>query len=268
MSEGGRGYRSGQSTTGGRASQIDEPTYVPQRADIGAQLRARILRKTDDSHGAPKRDGIERVPQKGDDGHEYKYDQMHPGPLSDRAKYDPHNKGAQLPAQGFHGGKYDENALKEDKLFYRVGNAEKEWGEWFTDHPIQSEAQYRIDLAVKREWSNPKTGEMDPNSARSQKQLELWCYTILIPKGTTVYPGQVGSQGDVFMGGLGPGSKQYFIPKAWTLQAKGARVVAKAPFKRDGHAQPGPHHVDEAHPQGAAAGAAHSMTSTTKEQKK
>jgi hypothetical protein len=191
------------------------------------QVRAR-----DSGAREAQRDDIKRVPQKGDDGHEYQYDQMHPGPLSDREVYDPHNTGAQLPAQGFYGAKYDVMKLEQDTVLYRVGNAEREWGEWFTDHRIDSEAQYRIDLAVKREWSDPRTGEMPPSSARSQKQLELWSYAILIPKGTTVYPGQVASQGGVFMGGLGPGSKQYFIPKAWTLQSNGAKVISKAPFRQ------------------------------------
>lgn len=68
----------------------------------------------------------------------------------------------------------------------------------------------------------------------------MWSYSILIPKGTTVYIGQVGTQGGVHMGGLGGGQRQYFIPKAWTLASKGGRVVAKAPFKRDGHQQPQP----------------------------
>jgi hypothetical protein len=210
---------SGAKTPGAAASDLDTATGSAQ-------------------HAAANHDHIERVPQQGDDGHEYQYDQMHPGPLSDRKVYDPQDQGVQLPAQGFYGAKYDVVVLSEDTTFYRVGNAEREWGEWFTDHPIQSETQYRIDLAVKREWSDPKTGEMPPNSARSQKQLELWSYTIVIPKGITVYSGQVASQGGVFMGGLGPGSKQYFIPKAWTLQAQGGKVVAKAPFKSDGHVQP------------------------------
>jgi hypothetical protein len=211
-----------------------EPTCASGARRPGAEPSAH------DSPAGSSRDAgrIERVPQQGDDGHEYHYDQMHPGPLSDRQVYDPHDQGVQLPAQGFYGAKYDVVVLPEDAVFYRVGNADREWGEWFTDHPIQSEAQYRIDLAVKREWPDPRTGEMPPNSARPTKQLELWSYTIVIPKGTTVYSGQVASQGGVFMGGLGPGSKQYFIPKAWTLQAQGGKVIAKAPFQRDGHVQP------------------------------
>lgn len=136
-----------------------------------------------------------------------------------------------LPAQTFYGGKYDEIVLSSDTVLYRVGNAEREWGQWFTDHPIESEAQYRIDLAVKREWTNPRTGTMPPKSFRGPEQIDLWSYSILIPHGTTVYIGPTGSQGGVFLGGLGPGSKQYFIPKAWELTSKGARVIAKAHFK-------------------------------------
>jgi hypothetical protein len=136
-----------------------------------------------------------------------------------------------LPAQTFYGGKYDEVVLSSDTVLYRVGNAEREWGQWFTDHPVESEAQYRIDLAVKREWTNPRTGTMPPKSFRGPEKLDLWLYSILISHGTTVYVGPTGSQGGVFMGGLGPGSKQYFIPKAWELPSKGAKVIAKTHFK-------------------------------------
>jgi hypothetical protein len=195
---------------------------------------------------------IERVPQRGDGEREYQYNQLEPGPLSD-AKY-----GKPSPAQGFYGGKYNATVLEEDKVFYRVGNATSAWGQWFTEQPIQSEAHYRIDLAVKREWSNPATGEVE--GTRSEKELELWCYTIMIPRGTTVYEGQVGSQGDVFMGGLDPSAKQFFIPKAWTLEKQGAKVLAKAPFKRDGHVQPGPHQLEP--------GYAHHATPTKREQEK
>lgn len=188
-------------------------------------------------------DTPQRVPQQGDPANEYRYDQMRPGPLSDRERWDPKGTGAVLPAQGFYGGKYDEMVLPEDTILYRVGNAEREWGEWFTDKPLQSEAQYRIDVAVKREWTDPATGTMQAGSARSQQQLELWCYSIRIPKGTTVYRGPVGSQGDVFMGGLS--QTQYFIPKAWTLESTGGKVVAKAPFVRDGHVQPEPQEQDQ-----------------------
>ena len=38
--------------------------------------------------------------------------------------------------------------------------------------------------------------------------------------------------------GLGETQTQFFIPKAWELQSRGGRVVAKKHFKRDGHVQP------------------------------
>ncbi len=61
---------------------------------------------------------------------------------------------------------------------------------------------HRIDVAVKREWSNPATGTVRTGSLRGSKELELWSYSILIPKGTRVYSGPSGSQGGVFMGGF------------------------------------------------------------------
>lgn len=154
---GGRGHRPG-ATTSGVKPQLDEPTYVPRSADAGAQLRARIHRKADQQHGAPKRDGIERVPQKGDDGHEYKYDQMHPGPLSDENKYpsksDP-KTGKQKktkPATGFFGGKYDEEVLKQPLTLHRIAKDVKNRlvGEWWTEQPLESEAKLRMDAAVRR----------------------------------------------------------------------------------------------------------------------
>ncbi|HTR54442.1 MAG TPA: hypothetical protein VMJ10_27305 [Kofleriaceae bacterium] len=182
---------------------------------------------------------IVRHPQPGD-SHEYQYDAMRPGPLSDRSVYDPKGIGNPLPASGFYGGKYDEIVLVDDLTLYRVGNGARSWGNWFTDQPLEGEAQYRIDVAVKRVWDDPKTGTMPTGSLREQKDLDFWSYTILIPKGTKVYVGQVGSQGGVHMGGLGAGQKQYFIPDAWKLEGKGGKVLVKAPFKRDGHIQPRP----------------------------
>jgi hypothetical protein len=173
------------------------------------------------------------------DDHEYEFDALRPGPLSEESRYgDPKKTGAPVPAQGFYGGKYDQVTLTEDKVFYRVGDAERPWGQWWTDEPLKSEAQYRIDVAVKREWTDPATNTLPVGSARSQKQLELWSYSAIIPKGTKVYVGPVASQGGVHMGG--PSTKQYFIPEAWKLDGKGGSIVEGRPFKRDGHKQPIP----------------------------
>jgi hypothetical protein len=184
---------------------------------------------------------VERRPHPSDD-HEYQFDAMHPGPLSDESKFgNPKLTGQPVPAQGFYGGKYDQQVLAQDTLFYRIGDGQREWGQWFTDEPLKSEAQYRIDVAVKREWTNPATGEIPAGSTRTQKQLALWSYTAMIPKGTAVYSGPVASQGGVHMGG--PTIKQYFIPEPWKLVSKGAAIVAREPFQRDGHVQPAPTHL-------------------------
>lgn len=198
-----------------------------------ARMGGQDIKFVETSHWKVDPNEIKRVPQKGDNGHQYQYDAMHPGPLSDRSVYDPRNTGKPLPAQAFYGGKYDEHVLSEDTLFYRVGSVDQMWGEWFTDRPIESEAQLRIDLAVKREWSDPRTGTIPTGSARGIEKFDLWSYSILIPKGTRVYSGQTGSQGSEFMGGLGSGSKQHYIPKAWALE--GATVTRKSRFKRSGN---------------------------------
>jgi hypothetical protein len=206
-----------------------EPLEIRERARVGPVREA-----------VPG-DDVARRPHPSDD-HEYQFDAMHPGPLSDDSKYgNPRLTGQPVPAQGFYGGKYDQQVLARDTLFYRIGDGQREWGQWFTDEPLKSEAQYRIDVAVKREWTNPATGEIPEGSTRTQKQLELWSYTAMIPKDTVVYSGPVASQGGVHMGG--PTTKQYFIPEPWKLVSKGAAIVAKEPFNRDGHVQPAPTHL-------------------------
>lgn len=233
MSEGGRGQRPG-ATKGGATPQLDEPAYVPRAVDIGAQLRARIHRKADAGHAAPKPDGIEHVPQKGDGDHKYQHDMMHPGPLTNQA--DPKKS----LAHGYYGGKYDEHALKDDKLFYRVcteieSNDPTQLGRWFTEEPLESDMQLQIDAAVKPAWRDNQ-GKV---TGLSPAQM---CITVLVPKGTKVYPGPVAPQGDAMVGGMG--KKQVCIPEIRTC---GAVIKAKAPFKRDGHKQPAPQ-------QGAGAG--------------
>ena len=159
---------------------------------------------------------------------DYAFNDLNPGPLGDRKKYDPQNKKWALPIEGFKGGHYDTLTLETDKIFYRVGDATAPWGQWWTDAPLQSEAQYRLDVAVKREWSNAATGEIESGKTKSQEEKVLWCYAAKIPRGTTVYLGPVGSQGGVFMGGSA--TLQYFIPKAWQLEGQGGAIVSKEVF--------------------------------------
>ncbi|MBC5800186.1 MAG: hypothetical protein GIW94_09480 [Candidatus Eremiobacteraeota bacterium] len=207
---------------------------MPRQTDVGSQLQARIHRKADDHQKGPKRDGIDRVPQKGDDGHEYQYDQMHPGPLSDRAKYDPKNEGRPLPAGGFFGGKYDEHTLKEARRYYRIAQAKENnlsvLGRWFTEQPLQSETQLRIDAAVKHQWIDPKDASL---TGKSPAEV---CLTVTVPKGTKVYPGPVAGQSDMNLGGMT--QKQVFIPDI--RSTPGVKIDSIQPFKRDGHEQKPP----------------------------
>jgi hypothetical protein len=245
VNDGGRANRPG-SPKSGAPLQSDDPVYVPPAVDIGAQLRARINRKADQS--APKRDGIERVPQKGDDGHEYKHDIMHPGPLSSGL------------ASGYFGGKYDEHALKAPKVFYRVCSRKEaeggqgELGRWYTDQPVQSDIQLQIDAAVKPVWRD------NEGAIKGQSPPE-YCLTVRVPAGAKVYPGPVAGQGDAFLGGMG--KTQYCIPDIRKIP--GVEITAKVPFKRDGHVQPGGEHksggahpaTPAAHGTGGAAGEGH-----------
>ncbi len=201
-------------------------------ANAGAERGSRIVKVAINGETFEIRERVARVPQAGD-AKEYEFNDGTPGPLGDRKKYDPQNKKWALPIEGFKGGHYDIETLPDDKVFYRVGDATMAWGQWWTDTPLQSEAQYRMDVAVKREWADPATGEVEAGKTKSQEEKVLWCYAAKIPRGTTVYVGPVGSQGGVFMGGSS--TVQYFIPKAWQLDGQGGEIVSKEVFVRNGH---------------------------------
>ncbi|MBO1913866.1 hypothetical protein J4G37_54765, partial [Microvirga sp. 3-52] len=102
-----------------------------------------------------------------------------PGPL---AKLD------SKPINNFYGGKYNAKELQEDLILYRAGEsggltiAGKEknaLGQWFTNDRAESVAKVRIDLAVKSQWVDPKTGVLTGTSPLNAT------YKIKIPKGTT-----------------------------------------------------------------------------------
>ena len=208
--------------------------FKPARAAADISARGtRIVKVAINGETFEIRERVVRVPQSGDRDPAYEYDALMPGPIGDTAKFGhPKDTKNPVPSQGFLGGKCDSKVLTEDTVFYRVGDATREWGQWWTDVPLSSEAQYRIDVAVKREWSDPATGEVKAGYPRSAEEAVLWSYTARIPKGTTVYVGPVGSQGGVFMGGSS--TLQYYIPSPWTLQSHGATIVAKEPFATSG----------------------------------
>ena len=142
----------------------------------------------------------------------YQYNMVErPGPLAEMRNN---------PAQNFYGGRYNEEVLMEDQIYYRGGNSDNPLGQWFTKQPPESVAKVRIDTAVKPQWIDPVTGELTGESVIDT------VYSIKIPKGTSVYTGPVGPQGGVYSGGYD--MMQTFIKEPWKLDYE---VIDKKPLK-------------------------------------
>jgi filamentous hemagglutinin len=115
-----------------------------------------------------------------------------PGPLSQVSNIPKDN-----PALNFSGGKYNSIILDKDIVLYRAGKGgggKNALGQWFTEKPVKSIAQVRIDLAVKPQW-------IDNSGALTGSSPIESVYAIRIPKGTTIYKGPVANQGGVYVGG-------------------------------------------------------------------
>lgn len=125
------------------------------------------------------------------------------------------------PAKNFYGGRYNMEVLQEDRIMYRAGNAQNPYGRWFTSEPPASAANVRIDTAVKTHWIDPKTGAYEASSYIDN------VYAIKVPKGTTIYTGPVGPQGEVYVGGYNV--MQTYIDAPWTFE-----VVGKTPLQQIG----------------------------------
>lgn len=125
-----------------------------------------------------------------------------PGPLANL----PNN-----PASNFRSGRYDVDVLPADQVFYRGGKAgggKNALGQWFTTSPPTSAAGARIDSAVKAQWLNSQGALTGTSPIES-------VYGVKIPQGTTVYPGPVGYQGGIYLGG--EDKIQYFIREPWKI---------------------------------------------------
>ncbi|WP_157456874.1 T7SS effector LXG polymorphic toxin [Carnobacterium maltaromaticum] len=123
------------------------------------------------------------------------------------------------PNANFYGGRYNVKVLETDTVFYRSGEKGEALGQWFTSVPSESVAKVRTDLAVKPQWINPITGELEGKSTVNTN------YSIKIPKGTTIYEGPVGLQSGLYSGGLN--TNQIFIPKAWEIQGIEVMDISK-----------------------------------------
>lgn len=110
--------------------------------------------------------------------------------------------------------------MVEDRIYYRAGDSNNPLGQYFVDKPPMSQAQVRIDTAVKRHWTDPVTGAHKFTSDINT------VYKIKVPKGTTVFKGPVGPQGAAYCGGSN--IMQIFIETPWKL--KGIEVLGKTPL--------------------------------------
>lgn len=124
-----------------------------------------------------------------------------PGPLADDL------------AETFAGGRYREVILDEDIVLKRVGEQGKPLGQFFSQQSTGGVVQARVDRAVLPQW---RTG------AKSAVDTE---FDILVPKGSRVYVGEVGSQGGFYVGG----AQQVVVPKPWSIS--GVKVVGQRPIK-------------------------------------
>jgi hypothetical protein len=146
-------------------------------------------------------------------GTSYEYNMVeNPGPLAGA----PGN-----PAGAFAGGKYNVVTLTDDTVLYRAGAAgggRNAFGQWFSAEPAQSEAQARIDYAVKPQWIDPNTGALTGQSPIQS------VYAIKIPAGTSVYVGPTSYQDSVYVGG----ATQIYVPQPWAIP--GVQVLSETPL--------------------------------------
>ena len=96
---------------------------------------------------------------------------------------------------------------------YRAGTADQPLGQFFTTTPPTSVIQTRIDSAVLPMWPGGATSPLDT------------AFSVSIPKGTSVYVGEAGSQGGFYVGG----TQQVVVVKPWTVP--GVQVVGSVPLK-------------------------------------
>lgn len=165
-----------------------------------------------DDADAARYEKYQKIAYGTDDIKNYKYNMIeNPGSLAEG--------GSDSPASNFFGGRYNEKVLTEDTVYFRAGNSDMPYGSWFTNDPPLSEAQVRIDCAVRNQW-------IDKNGSLTAYSDIDTAYEIKIPKGTTVYEGPVAPQGGVYLGG--PDRIQIYIPGVRDLDAE---IISKKPLK-------------------------------------
>jgi len=127
------------------------------------------------------------------------------------------------PINNFYGGMYND-ASNESGIFVRMGDKTYPYGSWYTKVSKNSEAQARIDLAIKKWWIKPN-GEIKIRGLETDKSILDTMYYIEFPEGIPKYKGPVGYQGGPFLGGLN--QEQYFIPNSRNF----GKVIKSHPIK-------------------------------------
>ena len=157
-----------------------------------------------------------KIVSKYNDVNKYEYNATtNPGPLS--------IGGDDPPIKNFYGGMYND-ASNESGMFVRMGDETYPYGSWYTKVSKNSEAQARVDLAIKKWWVKPN-GEIKIRGFETEKSILDTMYYIKFPEGIPKYKGPVGYQGGPFLGGLD--QEQYFIPNS----RKFGKVIKSHPIK-------------------------------------
>ena len=158
-----------------------------------------------------------KITSKYNDVNKYEYNATtNPGPLS--------IGGDDPPIKNFYNGMYND-ASNESGIFVRMGDKGNPYGSWYTKISKNSEAQARIDLAIKKWWVN-SNGEIKIRGFEADKSILDTMYYIEFPEGIPKYKGPVGYQGGPFLGGLD--QEQYFIPNS----RKFGKVIKSHPIKQ------------------------------------
>ena len=156
-----------------------------------------------------------KIVSKYNDVNKYEYNATtNPGPLAE---------GKDPPINNFYGGMYND-ASNESGIFVRMGDKINPYGSWYTKVSKNSEAQARVDLAIKKWWVKPN-GEIKIRGFETEKSILDTIYYIKFPEGIPKYKGPVGYQGGSFLGGLD--QEQYFIPNSW----KYGEIIETYPVK-------------------------------------
>lgn len=157
--------------------------------------------------------------------HEWDYTTLSGGPLSDYSLQQAAARG--IPeaealrgsaANTFASGKYD--AYRGQLLLFKAGDKENQ-GSFFTLRPPASEAQARIDSAIKDEWL-PPDGRVPEGVPVPRSDLQKAYVYVLENPDDPVYLGPTSSQGGPYAGG----EIQAFVPNAFAETAPRLRLIA------------------------------------------